>query len=93
MSARVERIREILTDALQPAELEIEDESWKHAGHAGARESGGGHFLVTIVAECFTGRSRIARQRLVMQALAAEFGPTIHALSIRAMTPEERQAP
>lgn len=90
MSARVERIRKTLTQALQPTVLDIEDESWKHAGHAGARESGGGHFRVLIVADCFRGRSRIERQRMVMEALASEFGPTIHALSIRAMTPEER---
>lgn len=90
MGTRVERIREILTHDLQPLELNIEDESWKHAGHAGARESGGGHFQVLIVAERFRGHSRIERQRMVMQALAAEFGPTIHALSIRALTPEER---
>jgi BolA family transcriptional regulator, general stress-responsive regulator len=90
MSTRAERIRSILTRAMQPMALNIEDESWKHAGHAGARESGGGHFSVTIVAECFRGRSRIERQRMVMQALAAEFGPTIHALSIRALAPEEQ---
>ncbi|HXH63941.1 MAG TPA: BolA family protein [Mariprofundaceae bacterium] len=90
MSARAEHLRSILTQALQPTDVSIEDESWKHAGHQGARESGGGHFSVTIVAECFRGRSRIERQRMVMQALSAEFGPTIHALSIRAMAPEER---
>jgi BolA protein len=92
MSARADRIQHLLSEALQPTAIDIEDESWKHAGHAGARESGGGHFAVTIVAACFRGRSRIERQRMVMQALADEFGPTIHALSIRALTPEE-QAP
>lgn len=90
MTPRAEHIRSILTQVLQPVEIEIEDESWKHAGHAGARESGGGHFSVVIVAECFRDRSRIERQRMVMQALAPEFGPTIHALSIRALTPEEQ---
>ena len=93
MSARAERIRDILAKALQPSELSIEDESWKHAGHAGTRESGGGHFQVRIVGDCFRGHSRIERQRMVMQALAEEFGPTIHALSIRALTPEERPSP
>jgi BolA family transcriptional regulator, general stress-responsive regulator len=89
MSTRAERIRDRLTVALQPMQVDIEDESWMHAGHTGARESGGGHFAVTIVAECFRDHSRIERQRMVMQALADEFGPTIHALSIRALTPEE----
>lgn len=92
MSERVEHIRSILTQALHPTELRIEDDSWKHAGHAGARESGGGHFSVVIVAACFRGHSRIERQRMVMQALAAEFGPTIHALSIRAQAPEDAPA-
>ena len=75
-----------LRAALVPARLEVEDQSHQHAGHAGAREGGESHFAVTIEAEIFHG---LARQRLVNEALQEELAGTIHALSIRAMTPEE----
>ena len=78
-----------LRAALVPARLEVEDQSHQHAGHAGAREGGESHFAVTIEAEIFPGLSRLARQRLVNEALQEELAGTIHALSIRAMTPEE----
>lgn len=90
MSERPELIRDILQRALHPVSLEVEDESWKHAGHAGARESGGGHFSVYIVAECFANKSRLERHRLVYEALGSRFSDTIHALSIHASAPDER---
>jgi len=86
---RTERIRQLLKDQLNPESIRVEDDSWKHAGHAGARESGGGHFRVTIIAECFSGRSLVQRHRMVNEALGKEFGPTIHALSIEAKSPGE----
>lgn len=78
-----------LQAALAPVRLEVEDQSRQHAGHAGAREGGESHFAVLVVAEKFVGASRLARQRLVNEALAEELAGSIHALSIRAMTPEE----
>lgn len=89
MNTATERIRVILQRKLQPASIEIADDSARHAGHAGARESGGGHFTVHIVADCFAGLSRLQRHRLVNNALKGEFGPLIHALSIQTDTPEE----
>ncbi len=91
MSQRVEDIRAALQQ-LDPVLLEIEDQSARHAGHAGVREHGGGHFAVHIVANCFTGRSRIARHRMVYAALGDAFRDAIHALAIRAETPGERSA-
>ncbi|MDX2457331.1 MAG: BolA family protein [Gammaproteobacteria bacterium] len=89
MSAqRIEMIRERLTDTLQPAELEIIDESAKHAGHAGAA-SGGGHFIVNIVAAAFNDKTLIQRHRLVYDAVDDIMHREIHALSIQAKTPEE----
>lgn len=82
-------IEEKLQTALNPQSLEVEDQSHLHAGHAGAREGGESHFAVVVVAEAFQGISRLARQRLVNAALAEELAGPIHALSIRAMTPEE----
>ncbi|MFP6706579.1 MAG: BolA family protein [Alphaproteobacteria bacterium] len=82
-------IEEKLRAALTPARLEIEDQSHLHAGHAGARKGGESHFAVEVVADVFEDLSRIARQRLINEALAQELAGSIHALSIRAMTPAE----
>ena len=85
---RVEMIRERLTNCLQPTELDSVDESAKHAGHAGAA-SGGGHFIVTIVASAFQDKTLIQRHRLVYDAVDDIIHREIHALSIQAKTPEE----
>ncbi|MCW3478262.1 BolA family transcriptional regulator [Neisseriaceae bacterium JH1-16] len=73
---------------LAPEHLDIEDESALHAGHAGAR-SGGGHYQLTIVSARFTGLSRLARQRLIYSTLGDLMSTRIHALGIRALSPEE----
>lgn len=85
---RTAMIRERLTRELQPVALEIIDESAKHAGHAGAA-SGGGHFIVNIVAEVFRGNNPLQRHRLVYAAVGDMMQQEIHALSINARTPEE----
>lgn len=82
-------IRSILEQAFEPASLHIEDESWKHAGHAGTKEQGGGHFVIEIVSNQFSGKSRIQRHRMVNAAVKELFGPSIHALTIRASSPED----
>lgn len=84
---RVERIRAAL-QALSPQRLVIEDESRRHAGHAGAA-SGRGHFHVEIVAAAFEGLAPLARHRRVYEALGALLETDIHALSLRALTPRE----
>lgn len=87
-AARMEMIRARLTSALAPDHLTLVDESHQHAGHAGAK-SGGGHFAVTIVARAFAGKGLLARHRMVYDALENAMHTDIHALSIRALTPEE----
>lgn len=82
-------IREKLQAALSPSDIEIIDESELHRGHGGWREGGESHFNVKIVAACFTGLSRVARQRLVMDALALELAGPVHALSMQCLTPDE----
>lgn len=86
--SRVAEIEQKLRAALQPTRLEIEDESHKHAGHAGAL-GGGGHFNVTIVSAAFTGKSLLQRHRLIYDALGETMHREIHALSIQALTPDE----
>jgi BolA family transcriptional regulator, general stress-responsive regulator len=82
-------IRTKLTERFAPTRLEILDESHRHAGHHGARPEGETHFSVTIVSATFTGQSRVARQRLVYQALAEELATRVHALSLTTLTPVE----
>lgn len=72
--------------ALKPETLNIEDESHRHAGHAGARD--GGHFRVEIVASVFSGKNTLARHRLVYDAAGDLMQGRIHALAINAKTPE-----
>jgi BolA protein len=82
-----EMIRERLS-RLAPESLEVFDDSHEHVGHAGARD-GGGHFQLVIVAREFTGKSAVARHRLVYDALSDLMPKQIHALAIRAYAPEE----
>jgi BolA protein len=85
---RVETIRALISDAFSPTQLDIVDESHFHKGHAGAA-SGAGHFNVTIVSEKFAEQATLARHRMVYAALDSLMPEEIHALSIKALTPEE----
>jgi BolA protein len=87
-SDRVQRIRARLEAGLQPSELEIIDDSHRHAGHAGARD-GRGHFRVRVVAERFAGLPTLRRHQLVYDCMAEMMQTDIHALSITALTPEQ----
>ncbi|MFM7505102.1 MAG: BolA family protein [Rubrivivax sp.] len=74
-----------LQAALAPEQLEVQDDSHLHAGHAGARE--GRHFSVRIRSARFTGLSRVARHRLVYDALGPLANQGIHALALDARAP------
>ena len=82
-------MRRKLADALQPTDLEIVDESARHAGHAGARPEGETHFRMRIVSPAFAGLSRIERQRRVHAILAEELRTRVHALSLDVRVPGE----
>ena len=84
----IERMRRLLEDALDPQELDIEDESATHAGHAGAAR-GGGHYRVRLVSERFAGLTRLARHRLVYDALQDLMQRDVHALALSLVTPAE----
>lgn len=79
--------RKMKTD-LDAIHVEIEDESWQHAGHAGAA-AGGGHFTLLVVSPKFEGLNPLDRRRLVFGVLQAEMQGEIHALAIRAIPPSE----
>jgi BolA protein len=78
----------MLESAFAAARVSVQDDSARHAGHAGAR-NGAGHFIVRIESQEFSGRSRIERHRLVYQALAAMLPREIHALNIEAISPDD----
>ena len=84
----LELIEDRLREQLTPIHLEIHDDSAKHAGHRGAT-SAGGHYRLVIVSAKFEGKALIDRHRLVNDALRDLFGPRVHALSMRTLTPEQ----
>ncbi len=85
---RLAKIRERLETALAPAEIELDDESALHAGHAGAA-SGGGHYRVKIVCAKFEGLKLVMRHRLVYDSVHDMMHKEIHALAITALAPSE----
>lgn len=91
MHERIQRIQEALELALFPAQIDIQDDSAAHSGHAGAISHGGGHFTATIVSEAFAEKSMVRRHQMVYQALGNLMQTDIHALVIRAYTPSEIQ--
>ena len=90
MGAIFEAIQQKLTSTFAPTRLEIEDDSARHHGHAGARPEGESHFNVVIESQAFAGTPKVARQRMVYQALAEELAGPLHALSVKALAPGER---
>ena len=84
---RAEQIRALL-GKLEPLVLELVDESYLHAGHAGAA-SGGGHFRLRIVSPRFEGLRLVMRHRLVYDSVHELMHKEIHALAITALAPSE----
>ena len=87
MKDTLERIEQKLA-VLTPDSVELIDDSDKHAGHAGAK-SGGGHFQLIIVSPLFIDKSTQARHRMIHAALGEMLEREIHALTIKAYTPDE----
>lgn len=88
---RVRLITERITSALSPTQLNIIDDSNLHAGHQGAKD-GGGHFNIQVVSAQFQNKSAIERHRMIYMALGNAIGTDIHAISIKAQTPDESAA-
>jgi BolA-like protein 1 len=87
-------IREKLARAFAPSDLIVENESAKHAGHAGARDhlgraTGETHFRIAVVSAAFEGKSAVDRHRQINQVLKDELAGPVHALAIKALTPAE----
>lgn len=84
-----EQIEEILTKKFNPVKLTVRDDSHQHVGHNPQAASGNTHFFVKIVSKEFTGKKLVERHRMVNEALSAGLKSNIHALGIRAFSPEE----
>lgn len=89
--SRIDELRNRITTALGAALVEVQDDSAQHRGHAGAR-GGAGHYTVTVVAGRFAGMGRVDRHRAVYDAVGDMIPAEVHALAVRAYTPEEWQA-
>ncbi|MBX9872786.1 MAG: BolA family transcriptional regulator, partial [Burkholderiaceae bacterium] len=77
-----ERMAQRLRERLQPTQLEVIDESAAHAGHVGANGTGWGtHFRVRIATPLFTDLTRVARHRLVYDALQDFIAQGVHAIA------------
>lgn len=82
---RALRIEQCLRNALDPQSMEIQDDSARHAGHAGMKgldAAGETHFRIALTSTRFKGLSRVDRHRLVQDLLADEFDRGLHALSL-----------
>ncbi len=89
MAGRLDRLHAAMQQ-FAPEQLEIEDESARHAGHAGTRGTAGEtHYAITLVSAAFVGLSRVQRARLVHEALSAELEHGLHALSLTLRAPAE----
>lgn len=78
-----------LRAAFSPSMLVIENDSHRHAGHAGSPGTGNSHFSVTMTAQTFEGMGRIDRQRKVYAVLADELAGPVHALALKLKSPSE----
>jgi len=88
---RVALIRSRLEAAFNPDELDVVDDSHRHAGHAGARD-GRGHFQVRILSRLFAGKRTIERHRMVYAALGPMMQTDIHALGVVALSPDDTES-
>lgn len=87
--SRAERIRALMTSRFAPQAMELTDDSALHAGHAGARPGGETHYTLAMTSAAFAGLNRVARSRLVNEALAGEFQAGLHALALKLRAPGE----
>ena len=79
-----------LDSALSPSSISLVDDSEKHRGHGGYNPAGESHFTLHIESHAFIGKSRVERQRMVYSALGDLMKERVHALSIKATSPEDK---
>ncbi|MEO0393365.1 MAG: BolA family protein [Pseudomonadota bacterium] len=82
-------MRDKLTAAFEPSQMELKDESHKHEGHAGHDGRGESHFRLRMVSDAFSGKSRVERQRMVHRVLKEELADRVHALALTLKAPSD----
>ncbi len=87
-----EKIEKILRAKISIDHLDLIDESFKHAGHNESARSGGTHMQLLIVSNDFKGKTLIQRHKLIYKILESEFESGLHALAIKALTPQESKS-
>lgn len=56
-------------------------------------EGDGAHFTALVISDAFAGKSRVAKQQLVYDTVRQQLlDGTLHALSVKTLTPEEWEA-
>ncbi|HSN98093.1 MAG TPA: BolA family protein [Candidatus Nanopelagicales bacterium] len=85
ITSRQESIRSRLSSALEPAHLDVENESRMHSVPPGSET----HFKVLVVSGAFEGLTAVQRHRRVHELLRDEFASGLHALTLRLLTPAE----
>ncbi len=85
----IDNLREKIRTSMEVVDIELIDDSHRHAGHAGSRAGGNTHFRLRVVSDAFAGLSQIERHRMVYAILSDEMAGQIHALNIVARTPDE----
>jgi len=88
LTNRQTRIFDTLNSLFSPESLTVEDDSARHAGHAGASPDGESHYTIKIHSQNFEGQSRLEIHRKINDALASEFESGLHALSIKVIKPQ-----
>jgi len=83
------KIQDILQNKFSPSHIEIVDDSERHRGHTGQKESGGSHYTVILVSDCFEGKTLVERHRIVYETVGMSRNESIHALVIKVYTPKE----
>jgi len=84
-----EKIQQILLERFHPTRLAVTDDSHQHADHNPDAAGGGTHFSVEIVSPAFTGKKLVERHRMIYGVLEEGFKVRLHALAIKAYSPEE----
>lgn len=80
-----ETIEQKIRDALQPAHLDVINESHRHSVPANSET----HFKLVIVSESFSDQSLVNRHRSINKLLAEQLSGGVHALALHTMTPDE----
>jgi len=83
------KIKDILQKTFSPEFIKIADDSQRHLGHSGQKESGGSHYTIILVADSFQGKTLLERHRAVYEAVGMDMNESIHALAIKAYTSKE----